>query len=1527
MKKIIEDEFEKKLNDFENFLNNGELYNSGELLIYVEGLLKNHPNSISKSIWYKYLNLTRFPFFLKNLKSKEEQYRWADTSFKIIKISGYSLLEMINQRTDEHPEKPLFSVLEGNVRNDYSYSLVFDKISRIATSFIKYAKQKPVVALYLDNCIEGALCDIASLSYDIFISPLNIHFGLDNLCYIFDLLKFNIVVTDTPSRVELLKNVRQKINLNFTILYVENTPSQEDKDDGVYKFENFLSSVNDKEIHNILKERKHFDLHDISTVMFTSGSTGTPKGVAFTNFNLITKRFARGAVFPEVGNNEILLSYLPLFHTFGRYFEMMGMIYWGGNYVFAGKSDIDSLIQLLQKIKPTGLVSIPLRWKQIYDSVIERKEISNDKVNKQIILKDLTGGNLKWGISAAGYLESKVFRFFNSNSIDLCSGFGMTEGTGGISMTPPGEYVKNSVGIPLPGIKVRFSDEGELQVAGPYIAKYYDDLNKTQSGEYWMKTGDLFTRDQNGYLFIIDRIKDIYKNSKGQTIAPAFIEKKFENIPGLKKAFLVGDRKPYNTLLIVPDFNEPFVQRAETQHKLKSYFGTLISEVNRNLSPFERIVKFIILERNFDEQKGELTSKGTFKRKIIENNFKSIIDELYKKANIEFSCFELKILIPIWALKDIGITENDIICSPNYIKNKENGARLTIKKINFNKIRIGNFDYVVRRNEIDLGIFILQPILWLGNIELIEFFFCKEEWEADFQGISSQIFVHPHKNLSINSPWYNEKINPKLKDINNLIVNSLYGNEQEILSSLDKIENLLQTGEHRIKNLINRRLEALSTHPDFNVRSRAYKILLFTKPDIDYNRYLPAFINSGLPFLNKKVIENIFRDNIEGFNLNAFRKRLVAYRKGLTWPANQNTREQFKRIFDLLVYFVHKNPSSYSAVREELIIWILYTDEPVLSQYAQELFKRLAKWFEARFSLSQYEESVKNWKEKVTFQDTIPKDEQKRIEKIFYRSTFLKEAFMLIFSQNYFDLKDVSRDGIFISTISAASGRYLYRVSVNTKNYKHYDFVILIKPDITRKEVLETIYLMIKISSTFEGISVLPKFGNFRSKLGVVSFEFVNDLSVWERIRMLNSSHSFIGKKNYEFELKLLFTRGMASYFRVLKNSDYRVMPGNFSPSNAVVPESHFKKGSLIFSIAGWYPYNSFAEFLRRLYNNFYLQTYAHYPSSRDNIKISWLFDGCLEALGRDEGLLKLKDILAIFSGKKSDEIKKYFSDELERYLKEIVDYPYIDSYILSAIKNYTDWIEENPSPPKDAKEVFVNNLYSLYRIDKYPEIYKYIFYSKTYYSDSSREIWFLFTKLINSLFKYPEEPASSRIELAELQEELKDEIDKRVLNNIIYPSINQNFELMTEEESEEKEIFLKTKIIDAFGFNYTIRKPISAFEIANLHKIFILDNYPIKIDPNLKYLIITDDEDEETIAGGLCYKIQYMNIAQLEGIDIAKPYRKKDLSRKLLEDFYKRLRSDGIKTLITYFYLNSFFEKFGFKIDSRWGGLVKKIE
>ncbi|HSP87511.1 MAG TPA: GNAT family N-acetyltransferase, partial [Ignavibacteriaceae bacterium] len=1137
--------------------------------------------------------------------------------------------------------------------------------------------------------------------------------------------------------------------------------------------------------------------------------------------------------------------------------------------------------------------------------------------------------NLRWGISAAGYLEPKIFKFFNSSSVALCSGFGMTEATGGISMTPPGEYVKDSVGIPLPGVQIRFSENGELEFSGHYAAKYFDPTINKNLNDTWIKTGDLFKQDENGFLYIVDRIKDIYKNIKGQTIAPSFIEKKFEKIPGLKRAFLVGDMKPYNTLLIAPDLNEPFIQQAESEHILKSYFGTLISSVNKTLNPYERIVKFIILSRDFEESKDELTPKGTFKRKIIEFNFKKTIDELYVKSNLKFGYRGINIIVPVWALKDLGITENDLVCSPTHLTNKENGTQLTIKKINkSNRIKIGDYEYVVKNNEIDLGVFILQPILWMGNKELIEFFICKEEWDADFQNISSQIFFNYQQKriLPVNELKNTDKLDTKTKELNTTILKLLNGNEKEILDSLKEIEKLLTHGEYRINNLLSRRTEALASHPKFSVRSEAYKILLFNKPDIDYNKYFPAFINSRLSFLNKKVIENIFKDNVEGFNLDAFRKRLEAYRTGLTWPADEPTKQQFKRVLELLISFAYKNPSTYGVVRVELISWILHTEDLVLSRYAQKLFNKLSAWFEQRFKSTSYERSTINWKEKIIYQENITDSERQRINKILSHTTFLKEAFMLIYDLPNFDLKEIKPNGIFISTIASSADKHLYRISINTKHFKHYELVILLKQDINRQEVLKTIYEMIKISHGADGTRILPKLGNFRSNLGIISFEFINDLTVWDRIRMINSTFSRTKKKDYEFELKLLFIRGMAAFFRVLKNSNYKIIPGNFSPLNAVVPESHFMEGSLVISISGWTEFKSYEEFLLRLYNNFYLQTYAHYPVSKDYINIEWIFDACFEALGREKSLSVLPILLKNMQNKKINQTNEIISQSLLPYINRISTSPYINSYIMSAIKNYEDWLEENPSPIKEATENFVNNLFSLYRFDKYPEIDRYIFYMRTYFSSSSEDVLKLFSRLISSLFKYPDESALSRIELVELQEVLTDETDKRVLNKLMFPYVSQDFALIAEKSSDDKEVILKTQVTDSFGINYTIRKPLSAFEIASLHKLFILDNYPVRIEPALQYLVIIDNEDEDRIVGGICYKIQYMNVAHLEGIDVSRPYRKRGLGEILIEAFCERLKSDGVKTLTTHFYLRPFFEKLGFKMDSRWGGLARML-
>ncbi len=1496
-----------------------EIYSSGK------------ESEIEKSVWYRFLNETRRSSFLKGLNDPGKRYEWAETVFKIIRLSGYTLLEMFKQRAAESPDKPLFSVYKGGGRNDYSYKRIQTRIKKIASAFFYVSNFSPNVAVFSDNSLDAACSDLACLFYDIKVSPLHPHFPLETLEYIFGKLRFNIVVTDSQQRLDLLNDLKNKSGFQFTVFYTGD-PNHRIENEDVIQLEQILSLVSFKDIPAILERRDRLALDDIATVMFTSGSTGLPKMVAFSNYNLVTKRFARGAVLPDVGNEEVLLCYLPLFHTFGRFLDMLGTIYWNGTYVFALKSDAGSLISMMKEVNPTGFISVPFRWKQIYETYKESEAEAAEHGKDTVSFNDFLGGKLRWGLSAAGYLEPKIFRYFINHKINLCSGFGMTEATGGISMTPPGEFIKDSVGIPLPGIEVNFSEEGELLIKGPYVAGYLEDNTGRDNSDYWFPTGDLFKHDDDGHLYIIDRVKDIYKNIKGQTIAPSFIEKKFEDIPGLKKAFLVGDMKPYNTLLIVPDFSDPFVVKASTQSKLKAYFGSLISTVNRTLNPYERILRFKIIGRDFELGRGELTAKGTFKRKIIEEHFKEEIRLLYSSSVIEKKVNGVGVLIPLWILKDLGITEGDLSSDRYGLRNKAAGSRLHLgRSKDGQRIIIGDFEYTSKSGTVDLGVFVRQPILWMGNRSLVNFAMCRDNWESLFPEISSQVFLTKrgrkttHSGITLKTTGH---LDGRTRELNDVITKALFADEKDSLIALKQLGIMLGHAEHKITNLLSRRMEALATHPSFEVRSAAYRSLLLNQPIINYNRYFPAFIKSGLPFLNKKVIENIFKDNVRGFNLDAFRKRLEAYRTGLNWPVAEKYRLQFKHILELLVNFVHNNPSSYPVVRAELINWILHRSDARLSAYAKNLFGGLSGWYEARFTLNAYENDPDNWRRKVTYQDIISDDEKTKIEKILFKSTFLKEAFLLLFEGQRFELMEVQEGGIFVSRISSAHQRFLYRLSINTLSFKHYDLLIFVRPDISRQKVLETIYLMITIAGSASGPSVLPKLGNFRSKLGVISFAFINDLTVWERIRLLNTRGSS-SNPDFDYELKILFIRGMSVFFRLLKNSGYKIIPGNFSPSNAVVPEPHFKRGAVILSITGRQNLKNKSELISRLLNNFYIQTSAHFPAVKNILKIEWMFDAALEGLGQDRGINFLKDLLSELENSAPDKSLKDLLPRLSSYIDTMSDSQYFDSYITSAIKNYSDWRSANESARRKAKINFLNSLYSLYRLEEYPEVVKFEFYKNTYFDDYPAAIKELFQKLIDALIKYPSQTALNRVELVELQDAMPDKFDRMFFNKIVFPSTDkeQAVELSDESEIEPGRVIKKTTVQDAHNIKYTVRKPVNTFEIASLHRLFILDNYPVNIVSDLQYLVITDGEDEENVVGGLCYRLQYQNVAHLEGIDIVKPHRGKNLGASLMDELFERLRTENVKILTTHFYLKQFFEKLDFKMDSRWGGLVKTLK
>jgi len=837
------------------------------ILEHAESISNGEIDGSEKVFWSEFLDETAKPAYLK-LLDETERHRWAETVFVILRKINFGLLDLFNQRVKTTPNKTLFQEYRGDIPVKWSYIQVAEQLKEFAALFYSLYEQ-PRVAIYAQNHLYGAMTDLACLFYGIFDTPLNVHFNVGNLVRIFDSLDINIAVTDNPGRLAILEKVRQKTRHKFTIFATYEVSEKE----YVRYLQKSAKNLKRTDIESILSARPAKEVNRVATTMFTSGSTGVPKGVSFSYYNLISKRFARGAALPFLGSNEVFLSYLPLFHTFGRYLEMLGTIYWRGTYVFVGNNSAETLLKLFPQIEPTIFISIPLRWLDLYKEILSQGEHLDDRIIKERIT-ELMGRRFKWGLSAAGYLDPKVFTFFQKHGINLCSGFGMTEATGGITMTPPWEYRENSVGKPLPGVYTRLRENGELEISGHYIARYLDDKGPDDTipypagtdEDYWLPTGDIFEIDPDGHHKIVDRVKDIYKNNKGQTIAPRVVEEKFKGVPGIKQVFLVGDARPYNVLLIVPDMDAPVITAT---HNIEEYFRQIINAANNEVAPYERVVNFAVLDREFSTEKGELTPKGSFNRKIIEKNFADVIERLYKSNEIVLENSSLKVFIPRWFFRDLGILETDIVLQGNLLINKVNGLSLYVKHYRKNCYFIGDLLYRLDGDELDLGILARQPKLWLGNVQFIRFAPLKEGWDIPLRRYSERVRMQGDYQviyLEEQIPDLKNTRNPVLNTINRLVCKAYYSQEQEALKAVEELGNYLQIVDKNTCSLTRLRLQGLAYSPYESVRVLAYRILLLDDPSPDYKRSFPEFLISGKTYINEESINIIARSNIGNNN-------------------------------------------------------------------------------------------------------------------------------------------------------------------------------------------------------------------------------------------------------------------------------------------------------------------------------------------------------------------------------------------------------------------------------------------------------------------------------------------------------------------------------------------------------------------------------------------------------------------------------------------------------------------------------------
>lgn len=433
-----------------------------------------------------------------------------------------------------------------------------------------------------------------------------------------------------------------------------------------------------------LAERYHASVAAIdpsapATIIYTSGTTGTPKGVVLTHANILSNVVASNAIL-GVHAGDTALSFLPLSHIFER-MALNLFLCAGGTVVFA--ESLQTVGRDLEKVKPTLMTGVPRVYEKFHTAVIE-KVAAAPRIRQRLFtwgldvgyrmsqarlageqpsfalrfqhpladalvlrkVRERTGGRLRLMVSGSAPLAVSTAEFFFAVGLPIFEGYGLTETSPVITISPLQAPRLGKVGTPIPGVEIRIGADGEVLVRGPNVMRgYYNrpqDTAEALAGG-WFHTGDVGEIDEDGYLKITDRKKDLIVTSGGKNIAPQPIEQRLKASPLVAEAILVGDRRNFPAALIVPDFamlearvraagivagsREELVGHSDVQ----AWFQTLIDDINGGLAQFERIKRFAVLPSELTIEGGELTPTMKLRRKIMEQRWAAVIERLYTR--------------------------------------------------------------------------------------------------------------------------------------------------------------------------------------------------------------------------------------------------------------------------------------------------------------------------------------------------------------------------------------------------------------------------------------------------------------------------------------------------------------------------------------------------------------------------------------------------------------------------------------------------------------------------------------------------------------------------------------------------------------------------------------------------------------------------------------------------------------------------------------------------------------------------------
>ncbi|KRB73856.1 AMP-dependent synthetase [Nocardioides sp. Root190] len=388
---------------------------------------------------------------------------------------------------------------------------------------------------------------------------------------------------------------------------------------------------------------------DVLTLIYTSGTTGPPKGVELTHGSMLAQLRGVQAVIPA-RRGERTTSYLPAAHVADRWAGHYSPMAFGGTVTYV--ADPKAVVGALPEVRPTAWGSVPRVWEKI-KAALEAKGVTDPGAlpeEHRVAVRQLLGlDDVRFTVSGAAPIAPEVLEFFAALGVPICELWGMSEISCCGIINPPDDIRIGTVGKPIPGLEVRIADDGELLVRGPQLMRgYRNQPEKTAEAidaDGWLHTGDVATIDEDGYVTIVDRKKELIINAGGKNMSPSNIEQVVKASHALiGQAVVVGDRRPYNVALLVldPDVCAAYADQAgladgsapalARDAGVKQQIAEAIEAANARLSRIEQIKRYRILESDWLPGGDELTPTMKLKRRPIADKYAAVIEELYAEG-------------------------------------------------------------------------------------------------------------------------------------------------------------------------------------------------------------------------------------------------------------------------------------------------------------------------------------------------------------------------------------------------------------------------------------------------------------------------------------------------------------------------------------------------------------------------------------------------------------------------------------------------------------------------------------------------------------------------------------------------------------------------------------------------------------------------------------------------------------------------------------------------------------------------------